>query len=291
MAAVGVDLAAAEQFVLREARLLDRRRFAFLHRGGSADAVVAALVAHRNGDGGFGNALESDIRGNASQTVPVERAFELLDEVDRFDAELVASACDWLSSVTTDAGGVPFVLPTVVDGPHAPWWEPANVEANLNPTAGIAGVLHKRGIDHAWLDSATEFCWTDLEQGVDGLGPDDAISVLTFLEHVHDRERAAAVFDALGERILGDLVALDPNAEGYVKTPLDFAPRPDSPARGLFDDTTIDTHLDALATKQQDDGGWPITWEPPGAAAVSEWRGVVTLKALAVLDAYAAFTR
>src|ERR1041385_7124718 len=80
-----VSFAAAEQFVLRGARLLERRRFEWRFRGGAADAVVEALRPYRNDDGGFGNALESDIRGPSSQPVPVEKAFELLDEVGRFD--------------------------------------------------------------------------------------------------------------------------------------------------------------------------------------------------------------
>lgn len=276
---------AAEQFVLREARLLERLLFAFRFRGGSADAVVTALVAYRNDDGGFGNALESDIRGAASQPVPLERALETLDEVHRFDAELVLPACDWLASVTTPEGGVDFVLPSVVDGPHAPWWEPTG-GAYPNPTAGIAGLLHKHAVDHAWLGPATDFCWSRLEQGLDGLGPDDAISVLAFLEHVPDRARAEAAFAALGERISAEFVAFDPETPGYVKSPLEFAPRPDRLARRLFDDATIDAHLDALAGRQEPDGGWPITWEPPSTAAVSEWRGVVTVRVLAVLDGY-----
>ena len=99
MQRVSVDFAAAEQFLLREARLLERRRFAFRFRGGSANSVVEALRPYRNDDGGFGNAFESDIRGPSSQPVPVEKALEVLDEVDRFDAELVLPACDWLASV------------------------------------------------------------------------------------------------------------------------------------------------------------------------------------------------
>ena len=63
---MSVDFAAAEQFMLREARVLERRRFEHRFHGGSADAVVTALLAYRNGDGGFGNALESDLRGRSS---------------------------------------------------------------------------------------------------------------------------------------------------------------------------------------------------------------------------------
>jgi hypothetical protein len=44
--------------------------------------------------------------------------------------------------------------------------------------------------------------------------------------------------------------------------------------------------LDRLERDQQDDGGWQITWEPPGVVATLEWRGIETLRALRVLRAY-----
>jgi hypothetical protein len=280
-----VDLDAAADFMLREARLLDRRRFAHRFAGGDADAVVAALLPYRNDDGGFGNALEPDIRGASSQPVPVEHALRTLDEVDRFDAEVVGRACDWLASASTTDGGVPFVLPTVEDGPHAPWWE-SDGTASLNPTAGILGLLHKRGFDHPWIEVATEYCGRALVTDLPEVGPDDAVNILVLLEHAPDREQAEAAFATLGARIVGELAALDPAAPGYVKSPLDYAPRPDSIGRRLFDDATIEAHLDALAARQEADGGWPITWEPPSVTAVSEWRGFVTVRALGVLESY-----
>jgi len=36
----------------------------------------------------------------------------------------------------------------------------------------------------------------------------------------------------------------------------------------------------------QPDGGWAITWEPPGTSATLEWRGIETLRALRTLRAY-----
>lgn len=276
---------AARSFVLGNARLLDRHRFRFRFDGGSADAVLAALLPYRNEDGGFSHALEPDLRGLASQPVPLEHALHVLDEIDRFDEQLVGAACDWLVSVTREDGGLPFVLPSVEDGPHAPWWKPADA-SSLNPTAGICGLLHEHEVDHPWVARATAFCWAALETQLETIGGDDAITVLGFLEHVPERERAEAAFERVGARIRDELVALDPATPGYVKGPLEFAPRPDRLARRLFDDSVVELHLDALAAKQQDDGGWPITWEPPSPAAVSEWRGFVTVLWLGVLASY-----
>jgi hypothetical protein len=285
-----VGLEAARSFVLSNARLLDRHRFAFLFEGGRAADVVGALRPYQNADGGFGHALEPDLRGGESEPVPVEHALQTLDEVGDFDADIVHRSCDWLSTVTTESGGVPFVLPAVVDAPHAPWWVPTG-KASLNPTAGIAGLLHKHDVRHPWLSTATTYCWDALSESVGDLGPDDAISVLAFLEYAPERERAMEAFERVADRILADLVVLDTSATGYVKTPLDFAPHPDRLAARLFDATTIGLHLDALVAAQADDGGWPITWEPPSAAAVLEWRGFVTVKCLDLLDNYGRLRR
>ena len=68
------------------------------------------------------------------------------------------------------------------------------------------------------------------------------------------------------------------------------APEADSRWRSLFTDAQIQGHLDRLLKNQQDDGGWPIAWEPPSEAARCEWRGAVTLGALRTLTSYGRLT-
>ena len=65
-----------------------------------------------------------------------------------------------------------------------------------------------------------------------------------------------------------------------------MCPRPDSIGRSAFADDLIDAHLDAMAARQMDDGGWPITWNAPSPASEFEWRGRWTLEALLRLRAY-----
>ena len=101
-----------------------------------------------------------------------------------------------------------------------------------------------------------------------------------------DRERAERAFERVGRLLLDlDMAALDPEAPGEVHTPLDFAPDPDSIARRLFDDATIDAHLDHLAAAQADDGGWTFNWLAWSPIAASEWRGSKTVDALRTLRA------
>src|SRR3954470_11548328 len=90
------DLDAAERFLAAHGRVLDRRRFERLFRGGDADPVARAVAAYRNADGGFGHALEPDARGPGSQPATVALALRTLDECDAWDADLVAGALSWL---------------------------------------------------------------------------------------------------------------------------------------------------------------------------------------------------
>jgi hypothetical protein len=277
----------AAGFVWRTGRLIDRYRFAHLFLGGDRAQVLAALAAYQNPDGGFGNALEPDLRGPASQPEPVEVAFRVLDELDAMDDPMVAAACDWLVTASTPEGGVPFVLPSALEHPRAPWWQTEpDPPAGLVPTAAIAGLLHKHRVDHPWLEGATAFTWRAVDAMTD-TNPYEVRSVLPFLDHVPDRERAEAAFRRVGELTLAKgLVALDPAATGEVHGPLDFAPSPDAMARRLFGDEVIEAHLDHLLAAQRPDGGWTVNFPAWTEAAGLEWRAFITVHNLGVLRAY-----
>lgn len=286
-AAVGAQISKASEFMESVARLIDRRRFAYAFVGGGREPVLAALRPYQNADGGFGNALEPDIRGPGSQPVPTWTALCILDEVDAFDDPMVARACDYLRTITTPEGGVPFVLPSVRAHPHAPWWEaPDNPSASLNPTAPLAALLHKHGLAHPWLAPATEYCWREID-AIEQTSPYEMRAVLPFLDAAPDRARAEQAFARLGPMIREQgLVTFAPNAGDDTHSPLHFAPTPHSMARRLFTDDEIARELDALATARQPDGGWQFNWLAWNPAAALEWRGVVTLDALLTLRAY-----
>jgi hypothetical protein len=284
-------LAEARDFVIRNARVLERRLFAALFEDGPREGVVRALGGYRNADGGFGNALEPDKRDPASQPVDVQFALETMDAAGAFDRTLALAACDFLERASTAEGGVPFALPSVMAHPHAPWWETEpNPPANLNPTAAILGLLCKHRIEHRWIGPATAFCW-DAILGIDRTEFHELMPVLAFLEHVPERARAKAAMAMVLERIAAPGgVEFDPDAAGYVHLPLEWAPTPESPCRRLFSDAAIARHIAALSAKQQADGGWPISWEPISPGVALEWRGIVTIRALATLKAYGALT-
>jgi hypothetical protein len=287
----------ARAFIQREGRLLERRLFAVLFEGGPPAAVVDVLRGYQNPDGGFGHGLEPDKRCPHSLPIDVEVAFQTLVTVGATGGDgdgdgaagetMVRRACDWLGTVAAPDGAVPLSFPVMEPYPRAEHWSEWTYTPGFNPTAGLAGLLHRMGVEHPWLDRATAWCWSALDQSE---FTDDAHAmseVLVFLEHVPDRDRAQAFVPRVGEWLpkLNHYRA-DPADPAYGVTPLHLAPTPQSLWRQLFTDDVMEGHLDRLVADQQPDGGWAITWEPPGTSATLEWRGIQTLWALRVLAAY-----
>jgi hypothetical protein len=286
------DLSKTTDFLWRTARLLEQHRFAFLFLDGGNMAVLEALRPYQNADGGFGHGLEPDIRAPVSQPMPTWSALCILDEAGAFDDPMVMRACDYLLSITTAEGGVPFVLPSVCAYPRAPWWESEDQpSASLNPTAALVALLQKHHIEHPWLLPAIDYCWRQLE-ALDQTSPYEMRAVIPFLDFAPDRQRAEQVFARVGPKILEQkLVALNPDPQQDTHTPLNFAPRPQSLARRLFSDAVIKVHLNALASGRQEDGGWQFNWLAWNPAATLEWRGIVTIDALVTLQAYGWWSR
>jgi hypothetical protein len=284
------SLATGRAFIEREGRLIERRLVAALFDGGPTGGVVDALRGYRNPDGGFGHGLEPDKRCPDSLPIDVESAFEILLTAGVVDEAMVANACDWLGRVAAPDGAVPLSFPVIEAHPRAEHWSDWTYVPGLFPTAGLAGRLHRMGVSHPWLDRATEWCWGRLADCEKAGFDEDAhalAEVMVFLAYVPDRARAEAVGASVGGWLAkAQWYRADPADPSYGVTPLHLAPEPGGPWSHLFDAALIDGHLDRLRGDQQPDGGWPITWEPPGTASTLEWRGIETLRALRVLRAY-----
>ncbi len=272
-------------FIIANGRLLDRRAFEHRFEGGSSEAVVRAVDANANDDGGYGNAIEPDKLTPHSQPLDVDVALRTVCLLGLAPSEAAQRTPGFLQSIADDAGMVPLLLPTVLDFPRASHYADVDDEASLTATAGIAASMHALGMRSPWLERATETCFRIIEASP----PDDAhryFSVLRFLEHVPDQDRATGLAERVGPGLVSARYFKTEPAAAYGLSPLRFAPSPSSCWRALFDDTTIDGHLDALAAGQQDDGGWEFAWAAPSDASHLAWRCLHTLEAVSVLEAY-----
>jgi hypothetical protein len=280
---IAVDLDAAERFVLANARLLDRHRLAVLLHGAPVTATLQALRAYRNADGGFGHALEPDVRAPQSEPASTLHALEVLAEVDALTDPMVAEAGAWVGTIADAEGGLPFVLPTAAAYPHAPWMTASHGGSHL--TFAIAARLWEARSVDPWLQRATKWCWKKLEDA-DELGGYWVKFGLDFLDAVPDEQRAVAAIEILRSQLSDDgSLPVVGGTENERITPLAMSPQPDRRSRALFTRDQIDADLDLLARGQHDDGGWTFDWLAWSPGQSVEWRGAVTLRALATLAA------
>jgi hypothetical protein len=274
---MSIDRSAAENFIWSTARLVDRHRYALLFADGPAEPVLEALRGYRNPDGGFGHALEPDLRCPSSQPAPTLYALEMLNEAGAAGSELARGARAWIASVAESHGGIPMVLPGFESYPHSPWMVP---EPGSFLTLALAAVLHSGGVrDDKWLARATDWCWSSIETA-EQPGGYWLEFACRFLDAVPDDQRARAAIDSLATRI--DTSAFTPagGVEGEKLRPLDISPRPGSRSRRLFSQEQIETHLDAVEAEQQEDGGWMFDWLAWSPAQTNDWRGTITIRAL-----------
>ena len=94
----------ARAFIKTQARPLDRALFEHRFEGASADLVTAELAHFQNDDGGFGHALEPDLRTPTSSALATEVGLRTLEELGyASDHAMVAGAVRFLLE-TFDAG-------------------------------------------------------------------------------------------------------------------------------------------------------------------------------------------
>jgi len=286
-------LARAKDFLYHNGRLIDRRRFEFFWGNGSAESVLDVLRGYQNEDGGFGNALESDIRCPDSQPVATEVALQIMDSVGVYDANILDGILRYLESITVkETGGFPRAISTLNAYPHAPWWT-TEVDgiASLNPTGSIVSYLYKQRVrtdfyDADWFKQTIAFLWQHMDQ-VNTQDFHDVIQCINFLTHTPEHEQKAAYIDRIDGWLSNpSLIERDPKAEGYVHKVLDWAPAADSYCTKFISQQDIELHLEYLLQEQQADGGWTISWPVVSDACLLDWRGWITVERLLTLKSY-----
>ncbi|MBN1581840.1 MAG: hypothetical protein JXA89_14135 [Anaerolineae bacterium] len=186
----------AQAFMLTHARLLERRLFEVQFAHAKPAAVDRAVRAYQNADGGLGHALEPDLRCPESQPLFIEVGLAALHEAGCHDLDLARSACSFLQSVSNEAGLVPPFLESALASPHAPHWSSSAIVPDLNPTAGVCGLLHDQGVEHPWPSLATETCCNLLLRDPP-LEAHTLIGAARLADHLPDRALAKRLHDAI----------------------------------------------------------------------------------------------
>ena len=279
-----IDVTAAERFVLANARLLER------HRIGDTPARPLQLArprgprAYRNDDGGFGHALEPDVRGPESEPAATLHALDVLAEVGALERPHGRRRRAWVGAIADADGGVPFVMPGAAETRMRRGWcrptvAPSSRSRSRPCSRRRVRTGHGSSVPTAW-------CWAAIAR------PDDLHAyvvkfALGFLDAVPDAPRAAAVIESLRPHIRADgTMPVAGGTEHEHLTPLSISPRPGARSRALFSAEQIDADLDRLERGQGPDGGWTFDFLAWSEGQSVEWRGIVTVLALATLKAH-----
>ena len=291
-------------FLDERARPLERARARFHFRRETEEAVVEALSAYQNDDGGFGRALEPDLRTPASSALCTSVAFQVMRTVraprvaSPVASPMIRRALAWLvANLDLATGWWRIIPPQAESSPHAPWWSQQGDHrfdtASLNPTAELLGVL----VDYA-ADVPPETIKAvaaRVEALLEATGNMEMHDLLCCMRLARTVSLPAATRNLLEARLESSIaagVARDQGQwSGYALRPLQVVDAPDSPhAAGLAE--AVDANLDFEIGEQRPDGSWPVPWSwgdsYPEAwpEAEADWRGVVTLERLFVLDAF-----
>jgi len=257
---------ASRRFIETTARPLEIARFYNHLEGASDESVLAALEEYQNADGGFGHALEPDLRANESSALCTSIAFQVLRSTEARPDEAVISAsiAYFLETLDREKWHWRIIPRSAEQSPHAPWWNQADREDefdcfSLNPTAEILGYLY------------------DCQRHV----PSDVISL------VSDR-----VIRRKLTRLIDDAVTCDPKQwKEYNLRPLQVVDDPGSPFMASFEED-VAANLDYEISSQNEDGSWTPTWSWGNAfpdawdKARREWSGIITIERLLLLKKF-----
>ncbi|MBV6653627.1 MAG: hypothetical protein KI786_07725 [Mameliella sp.] len=283
----------ARDFLLTNARMIERRLFHYYFEGGSAEGVYHAVYAYRNADGGFGHGMEPDTASPESQPLFSIMALETLDEVGYLTKDMILNDfMPYFKRITTEKGGVPWMFRPKSDYPCEDHFRTVKEWAALSTTAPLLGILEQYKIDIPWMEKAEAFVWSEFER-IQDKHVFCYLCVprwLTFLRYTRSQERAEKRLKNLSKWITQDgVMCTDQSDEGwglYGKPhSLNYAPSADSLLSPLFSEATIESDLATLIGKQKEDGRWD-TWYGISEGTKLEWAGIQTLSVLKILKNY-----
>lgn len=166
--------ARARQFLKTAARPLERAMFEHLFEAGPADRVTVQLGRFQNEDGGFGQALEPDLRTPSSSALATGIGLRMLRELGcPAEHHMVRRAVQYLLATFDQETNVWRVAPLDTNAfPHAGWWhdDDGSLARTFDgyvviPRAEIVGLLHRYSalVQTGWLQDLTERTVADIE--------------------------------------------------------------------------------------------------------------------------------
>ena len=273
---MSISFKKARDFVYSNGALWERALFAYLFEEGALERVHRCLACYRNPDGGWGHGMEHDIRTPESHPLALEYILQAAARDVGFPAgTLFDDAAKWVESQRNDDGSLKNP-PSVLDYPHAPWWN----QGGQTAPDSITGNLHKLGKSTPSLLESTKK-WAQSNLTLDRIEANEwlfmAYHAYDYFMNIDDypdldAHRAATI------RNIVDCAARAPEKQYYVL--FTFAPTPESSVAKAAPPEIVARYLDYVESTQQDDGRWLDEHNLP------QWQPFATLIALLALKHY-----
>lgn len=288
----------AKEFMMISARPLEKVLYRYHFEDGSREEVWKELEHFQNSDGGFGHAMEPDLRAPESSALATSHALEILREL-KTPAEnpLVNNAIAYLVNTYEREKGVWRIIPkTTETSPHAPWWNQEQLEETFdhflsNPRPELVGYLFT--YESLVTPGLKEQILTEVLSHFDSLSaPISGDALLCYLRLYATRNLPAEARERLHTklvRVIGSSVEISLEKwASYCLKPLWAISSPDSPFARMISEA-LEQNLDYEIERQCEDGSWTPHWTWGGVypedwkIAEREWRGIITLKILRAL--------
>ena len=262
-------------FIYRNARPLDLARWQYHFESGSKEAVLAALAAYQNDDGGFGHALEPDAWNPNSTPIQTWTATEVLREIDFTDSShpIISGILRYLANGRDFNGNFWYtVVKSNNDYPHAPWWHTesdSTCHNDYNPTACLAGFIIRYADQESKIyqlgcriakeaydsyltgdllgDMHTACCYIRLWQYCEESGVTDLVDLSALMERLKKQVKNSITHNTTEWET------------SYICKPSQFF----NTRNSIFytDNKDIaDYECDFIKRMQQEDGSWSIPW-------------------------------
>lgn len=302
----------ALSYLKNQARPLEYLRWNFFIGKSNSVQVLRELEKFRNNDGGFGKALEPDMRSEGSSVLAVVEALAIMAELGiQSDEPLLSDALNWL----TDSGGAydsgrgiwPYLPADIDNSPGAPWWDTESLEETfsgflVNPRARILSFLYRWEISslgllsESVLESVLESTVELSETLPVKVSPDTLRSLLMLFSEPSVPELLRIRAESVIRKMIPESVETDSEKwSEYCLQPLEVVESPDSLWMDLLSDS-VQRHLDFLIRSQNPDGSWSPFWSWGGVypevwqEARREWAGILTYRNLRHLSSFGRFT-
>jgi len=283
----------AKDFILTNARMIERRLFHYEFEGDGNEGVFHAVYAYRNSDGGFGHGMEPDTASPESQPLFSIMALETLDEVGYLTEEIILNDfMPYFESITTHKGGIPWMMKPTSDYPCEDHFKTVKEWAALSTTSALLGMLEKYKIDIPWMEKAEEFVWSEFER-IQDKHIFCYLCVprwLRFLEHTRSQDKAKKQLNNIKHWVQhNNVICKDTSDDGWglYEKPhsLNYSPSPEGILHSIFSEEMVNADLNDLINRQKEDGRWD-TWYGISDGTKLEWAGIQTLYALRILKKY-----